>query len=57
MFQSVNASAATFDMADAFQYFGYAAFPFAISPGRRFDTVPRTRAESSATVLDLQKLT
>ena len=40
-----------------FQDFGYAAFPFAISPGRRFDTVPRiTRAESSATVLDLQKL-
>ena len=34
-----------------FQDFGYAVFPFAISPGRRFDTVPRiTRAESSATV-------
>ena len=34
-----------------FQDFVYAAFPLAISPGRRFDTVPRiTRAESSATV-------
>ena len=39
-----------------FQDFGYAAFSFAISPGRRFDTAPRiTRAESSATVFDLQK--